>query len=56
MKASQQLRKPENLPDFQSLSKKLWGEISNSPEIKKNGRQGQSQHGVDVYGLPDHDS
>src|SRR5690554_2478987 len=56
MKASQQLRKPENWPDFESLCKKLWGEIWNCPEIKKNGRQGQSQHGVDVYGIPDFDS
>jgi hypothetical protein len=56
MKASQQLRKPENWPDFESLCKKLWGEIWNCPEIKKNGRQGQAQHGVDVYGIPDFDS
>ena len=56
MKASQQLRKPENWPDFESLCKKLWGEIWNCPEIKKNGRQGQNQHGVDIYGIPDFDS
>lgn len=31
---------------------KLWGEIWNCPEIKKNGRAGQIQHGVDVYGIP----
>lgn len=56
MKASQQLRKPEHWQDFESLCKKLWGEIWNCPEIKKNGRQGQTQHGVDVYGIPDFDS
>lgn len=33
------------------LCKKLWGELSNCPEIKKNGRTGQAQHGVDVYGI-----
>lgn len=52
MKAKQQLRKPENWQDFESLCKKLWGAIWKCPEIKKNGRQGQTQHGVDVYGIP----
>ena len=47
-----QLRKPENWQDFESLCKILWGEIWNCPEIKKNGRTGQAQHGVDVYGTP----
>ena len=47
-----QLRKPENWQDFESLCKVLWGEIWNCPEIKKNGRTGQTQHGVDVYGTP----
>jgi hypothetical protein len=56
MKTSKQLRKPENWPDFESLCKKLWGEIWSCPEIKKNGRQGQAQHGVDVYGIPNFDS
>jgi len=48
----QQLRKPENWQDFETLCKKLWGEIWECPEIKKNGRSGQTQHGVDVYGVP----
>ena len=47
-----QLRKPENWQDFESLCKVLWGEIWNCPEIKKNGRTGQTQHGVDVYATP----
>ena len=55
MKASQQLRKPENWQDFETLCKKLWGEIWSCPEIKKNGRQGQPQNGVDVYGIPSFD-
>jgi hypothetical protein len=47
------IQKPENWQDFESLCKKLWGEIFEIPnEIKKNGRSGQAQHGVDVYGLP----
>ena len=48
----QNLRKPENWQDFETLCKKLWGEIWNCPEIKKNGRSGQNQKGVDVYGIP----
>jgi hypothetical protein len=47
-----QLRKPENWQDFENLCKILWGEIWQCSEIKKNGRIGQSQHGVDIYGIP----
>lgn len=47
------IQKPENWQDFETLCKKLWGEIYEIPhEIKKNGRTGQAQHGVDVYGIP----
>jgi hypothetical protein len=48
----QQIRKPENWQDFEELCKILWGEIWNCPEIKKNGRAGQNQKGVDIYGIP----
>ncbi len=45
--------KPENWQDFESLCKRLWGEIWAIPnKIKKNGRLGQEQAGVDVYGRP----
>lgn len=45
--------KPENWQDFESLCKRLWGEIWGIPnKIKKNGRLGQNQAGVDVYGVP----
>lgn len=45
--------KPENWQDFESLCKKLWGEIWGIPnKIRKNGRLGQEQTGVDVYGKP----
>ena len=48
-----QLRKPENWQDFEGLCKKLWGEIWKVPnKIKKNGRLGQPQSGVDVYAIP----
>lgn len=52
MKASLQLRKPRNWQDFETLCQKLWGEIWGCPEIKKNGRSGQDQHRVDIYGVP----
>lgn len=53
MIASTQIRKPENWQDFEKLCKKLWGEIWNCPDtIKRNGRLGQSQNGVDIYGIP----
>lgn len=52
MEASQSLRRPSNWQDFESLCKKLWGEIWMCPEIKKNGRAGQNQNGVDIYGVP----
>jgi len=52
MEAKKHLRKPENWEDFESLCKKLWGEIWECSEIKKNGRKGQIQNGVDVYGIP----
>lgn len=45
--------KPENWQDFENLCKKLWGEIWETPnKIKKNGRLGQEQAGVDIYGVP----
>lgn len=45
--------KPENWQDFESLCKKLWGEVWGIPnKIKKNGRLGQEQAGVDVFGIP----
>lgn len=48
-----QLRKPEHWQDFEGLCKKLWGEIWEVPnKIKKNGRLGQPQSGVDVYAIP----
>lgn len=52
MEASLKLRQPEHWQDFETLCKKLWGEIWNCPEIQKNGRLGQKQNGVDIYGIP----
>ncbi len=51
------LGKPQNWQDFESLCKKLWGDIWNiQNKIKKNGRLGQAQSGVDVYGIPNGES
>lgn len=55
MKAPQTLRRPSNWQDFESLCKILWGEIWNCPEIQKNGRLGQEQGGVDIFGIPSND-
>jgi hypothetical protein len=52
MKASKSLSKPTNWQDFETLCKKLWGEIWADPHIKKNGRLGQEQSGVDIVGMP----
>lgn len=53
MKGKLQLRKPENWQDFESLCKRLWGELWACPStIKKHGRNGQDQHGVDIYAIP----
>lgn len=52
MQAPKSLRKPLNWQDFETLCKKLWGEIWDCKEIKKNGRTGQAQNGVDVFGIP----
>lgn len=52
MLGKQSLRRPENWQDFEELCHKLWKEIWASPETQKNGRSGQSQNGVDIYGIP----
>lgn len=50
MIAQTQLKKPSNWQDFEKLCKLLWGEIWLCEEtIKRHGRQGQEQHGVDVF-------
>lgn len=54
MIAPTQIRKPENWQDFEKLCKKLWGQIWNcSSSIRRNGRSGQKQCGVDIYAIPD---
>lgn len=50
--SSLQIQPPLNWQDFESLCCDLWREIWKDPNTQKNGRQGQSQHGVDVFGRP----
>lgn len=50
MIAPTQIKKPSNWQDFEKLCKLLWGEVWNCEDsIKRHGRNGQNQHGVDVY-------
>jgi hypothetical protein len=41
---------PNNATAFESLCLDLWREIWNDPNAQKNGRSGQPQAGVDVFG------
>ena len=50
MKIAQTLRKPANWQDFESLCLLLWREEWKSEDLKKNGRNGQAQKGVDICG------
>ncbi|MBK9449149.1 MAG: hypothetical protein IPN95_06995 [Bacteroidetes bacterium] len=52
MESRKTLRRPANWQDFESLCKKLWGEIWKCPEIQQHGRLGQEQFGVDIFGIP----
>ena len=54
MIAPTQMKKPSNWQDFEKLCKLLWGEIWCCEDtIKRHGRQGQNQHGVDVFAYVD---
>lgn len=44
--------KPKNWQDFEELCLMIWREEWNCPEIKRNGRSGQVQNGVDIFGIP----
>lgn len=45
-----QLPPPENWQDFEALCLEVWRNIWCDPNAQKNGRQGQPQCGVDVFG------
>ena len=52
MTMAKTIPKPRNWQDFERLCKKLFGEVWTCPTIKANGRSGQAQAGVDIYGVP----
>ncbi len=47
---------PKNWQDFETLCQKLWREIWSDPNAQKNGRSGQPQCGVDIFGKPSYGS
>jgi hypothetical protein len=50
--STQRLRPPQLWQEFELLCRDLWREIWKDPNTQRNGRNGQAQHGVDVYGNP----
>lgn len=50
---SMHLPKPANWQDFETLTRDALGQLWESPTLQKNGRGGQAQQGVDIYG-PDY--
>src|SRR6266542_6150435 len=43
---------PKNWQDFEDLCHALWECEWSCPTIQKNGRSGQTQRGVDIFGRP----
>ena len=48
-----QIPKPRNEQDFECLTKVLFQHILRDPGVKRHGRRGQKQFGVDITGLRD---
>jgi len=48
--SSTELRKPKNWQDFERQTRELFACVLNDPNTQVNGRSGQEQNGVDVYG------
>ena len=47
-----QLIPQKSWDDFQYLCHDLWRLMWNDPNTQLNGRQGHSQQGVDIFGMP----
>lgn len=47
---------PSNWEEFEDLCLDLWKRIWQDPYAEKNGRKGQAQNGVDVFGRPNRES
>lgn len=50
-----QIPPPKSWQAFEDLLQALFAAVWDDPNTQKNGRQGQAQHGVDVYGSPRRD-
>jgi len=48
-----QILPPKSWEKFEDLTRALFATVWRSPLTQKNGRSGQKQHGVDVYGTPE---
>lgn len=48
--SSTELRKPKNWQDFERQIRELFACVLNDPNTLANGRSGQEQNGVDIYG------
>lgn len=46
-----QLPPPSDWQNFERFCRDLWSELLSDPKTQRNGRSGQPQHGVDVYGV-----
>ncbi len=54
--SSTSLPKPKNWQDFETKTRVLFACILGDPNTQQNGRSGQAQNGVDVYGYRDRDT
>ncbi|BEU21257.1 hypothetical protein [Paraburkholderia sp. 22B1P] len=48
-----QIAPPKSWEKFEDLTRALFAAVWKSPFTQKNGRTGQKQHGVDVFGIPE---
>ena len=50
---NKQILPPASWEEFEDMCCDLWRLLWNDPNAQKNGRRGQAQAGVDVFGRPD---
>ena len=53
MLAATQIPKPADEQAFERASVILWRGLLNDPSVQRNGRRGQRQNGVDLFGIRD---
>lgn len=54
--AATQIPKPADEQAFERASVPLWAKLLDDPNVPRNGRRGQRQNGVDLYGIRDGDT